>query len=568
MVYPGQHLAKAIFGKGNIRQRQQMVRQKARQIAVKSTQRAPIALLLRQSVYALLIPSLLSLLACGQTAARAEGDQSQPESPKSATEESTLNSDVVVEKPTPGTNLNIEKEGDYSQKLYLEGEKALSERRYETAEAYFKASLKELYRSTNRLHLQELELSMARLDLAMQRNDQAYRALTKLAHGIKVDQHGNVNKSKGALLLSELAEAELRLSRFDEADKHIRQAMRLMQKGYQGLPALKERGIAEGRLARVLSHRGLNQDAKEHFQAAVDLLEQEPGYKQLDLADLLRQEALFYRDIGARKTAAQIFERACAIKASASNSQKTRSLTGEIDYVWEPGSPHSHEIIDQDFPLRYIEVNNTRVAVTVIDLWELAGLLICVTNTDEHRHVFGLGEVKFYKVVKDPSSGVARSYEQIPQVDHSRIDRIRRERNIWDLTQNRPWLANIQKTRNFRGLVPPNGHDLFRGPNVFGVWGEWPGISHVVPTRVAILPSRENVFYVDEAEEEGSRESGLIRSEGIRQMGLLPISMEPLESRTGELFYLYPRNEDVEVRVTVGNTTYSFPFRCRKRRIN
>ncbi|MBK7841981.1 MAG: hypothetical protein IPJ49_30770 [Candidatus Obscuribacter sp.] len=50
--------------------------------------------------------------------------------------------------------------------------------------------------------------------------------------------------------------------------------------------------------------------------------------------------------------------------------------------------PHSHEIIDQDFPLRYITVNNTRVAVTVIDLWELAGVLVCVTNTDEHRHVF------------------------------------------------------------------------------------------------------------------------------------------------------------------------------------
>jgi hypothetical protein len=125
----------------------------------------------------------------------------------------------------------------------------------------------------------------------------------------------------------------------------------------------------------------------------------------------------------------------------------------------------------------------------------------------------------------------------------------------------------MQKTRNVRGLVPSQGHDLFRGPNMFGLWGEWGGMSHVVPTKISVLPSRENVFRSEETDDL-NHESGLIRSEGIKQAGLLPIALEPYESRTGELFYIYPRGEDmVNVQVNIGNVIFEFPFQNRKRRI-
>ena len=93
-------------------------------------------------------------------------------------------------------------------------------------------------------------------------------------------------------------------------------------------------------------------------------------------------------------------------------------------------------------------------------------------------------------------------------------------------------------------------------------------MSHTVPTKVSVLPSRENVFDRSETDDL-NHESGLIRSEGIKQSGLLPISLEPYESRTGELFYIYPRGEDtVNVQVNVGNVIFEFfPFNAGKNRI-
>lgn len=475
-------------------------------------------------------------------------------------EEESLHSKAIVEREMHELPIGV--------KLYREAEKALAERRYEDARRYLQSCQKEINRGNSTNLKNEVKLGMARLDLAQEQNESAFNILESLSRKLLAAGKDNDRGHLYPVSLSELGEAEIRLSKFESAEKHLKQALALMNQGSQGsLVNSGEKGKALGRLAKIYAHQGLNDDAKACYTKANEELSHSPGYKNLDLADLMRWEALFYRNIGARKTAGTIFDRSAQLREAASHPQKSASLTGQVDFIWEPGAPHSREIIDQDFPLRYIEANNIRVAVTCIDLWELAGLLVCVTNTDEHRHTLGLGDVKFYRVVKDPVSGLTRTIEQIAEVDHKNIDRIRRERTIWDLTQNRPWLANIQKTRNVRGLVPPTGHDLFRGPNVFGVWGEWAGVSHTVPTRVSILPSRENVFSDDELEE-GSREDGLIRSEGSRQIGLLPISMEPLESRTGEKFYLYPRDQDVEIKVTVGNTVYTFPFHCRKRRIN
>lgn len=477
-----------------------------------------------------------------------------------AAQEETLHSKAVVEREMHELPLG--------GKLYREAEKALAERRYDDARRYLQSCQKEINRGNSTNLKNEVRLGMARLDLAQEQNDSAFNILEPLTRKIASAERAGANGHLYTVSLSELGEAEIRLNKFESAEKHLKQALSLMNQGSQGsLVSSGEKGKALGRLAKVYAHQGLNDDAKAYYAKANEELSRSPGYKDLDLADLLRWEALFYRNIGSRKTAGSIFDRSAQLREVASHPQKSSALTGQVDFIWEPGAPHSREIIDQEFPLRYIEANNIRVAVTCVDLWELAGLLVCVTNTDEHRHTLGLGDVKFYRVVKDPVSGLTRSIEQISEVDHRNIDRIRRERTIWDLTQNRPWLANIQKTRNVRGLVPPKGHDLFRGPNVFGVWGEWPGVSHTVPTRVSIFPSRENVFS-DEDLEEGTSEDGLIRSEGSRQIGLLPISMEPLESRTGEKFYLYPRDQDVEIKVTVGNTIYTFPFHCRKKRIN
>lgn len=474
------------------------------------------------------------------------------------------NSKMAVNAPLRGEP-GLENTKDYFGKLLKEGLKALNERRYEPAQRYLESARKEANRAAiDKNGMVQCRLALANLYLVTARQREAYGILRDLVRLLSLSE-SQVRKDAPACAgecFSSLAEADICMGKLKDAEKHAKLAIKYLSTMDKGSQLAK--GIAYTRLARAMSHQGFSEEAKDFFERGRILLEQDPGPKELDLADALRYEAVFYQSIGSRKIAAQLFAKACSIKEACCRAERSASMAGQVVLRWEPGSPLCHEIIDQEFPLRYITAANVRVAVTTIDLWELLGLLICVTNTDEHRRAIGFGDVKVYKVTG--SQSFDEELTIIPPVDPKIIDRLRRERNIWDLTQDRPWLANIQKNRNFRGFVPHEGHDLFRGPNLFGVWREWQGISHIVPTRVTIFPSRENVFSEEETDEL-NRESGLIRSQGLKQNELMPISMEPYESRTGELFYIYPRDENIEIQITTGNTSFRFPFHCRKRRI-
>ncbi len=449
---------------------------------------------------------------------------------------------------------------DRFERSYTEAVKALKERRYDSTHQYLEAASHEARQTTmNRERYFKVRLLEAQLANRTGKQSKAMEMLKSLSGGDR------------PLILSELAESEDVLGYFVRAENNSRKALGELDARKAKLESDDEEldniiGLTCSRLARSLAGQGFIDEAKPLYSRARTLLTAAPGLRQLDLADALRHEAIFYKSIGDNRTCNQLFETSCRIREASSDPERPAALEGEVRFDWEPGSPRSHEIIDNEFPLRYITANNIRVAATVIDLWELAGIIVCVTNLDDHRRLVDLGSLQVYHAVKGPGNSLITT-APLTYVDHKIIDRLRRELNIWDLTQDRPWLANIQKTRNFRGLVPSDGHDMFRGPNVFGVWGEWAGISHVVSkVGVTVQPSRENLFHRN-ADDDISKDTGLVRSQGIQQNGYLPISLEPFESRTGEKFYLYPRNEPIKIEVVVGNTTFSFPFQCRKRRI-
>lgn len=310
----------------------------------------------------------------------------------------------------------------------------------------------------------------------------------------------------------------------------------------------------------IMAKHGWNEDAKPLFTLARKILERHPGNKKLDLSEVLREQSLFYHSLGDRHTAHDLYESSYKIKERAVVASQPASIVGEVRFAWEPGSSRAQEIIDNDFPFRYMSAHGIRVACTVVDLWELLAVLVTVTNVGEKQEEFELGSI----VLERKTADIGTRSREIPAVDHQRIDRIGKERNMWDLTHTRPWLANIQKTRTVRGLVPPNGHDLFMGPNVFGVWGEWKAISHIVPERVGVMPSREGLVT---AETTAVDLPGLVRPSKAKLEGLTPVWLEPFESRTGEQFYLNPRDADILIKVPIGNATFEFPFHTRKIKI-
>lgn len=465
--------------------------------------------------------------------------------------------EVSVLSKTPQSDL-VSKLGHNNpiwEKYYRNGLSALESRKYEQAEDMLNGALK----ASQAPMAERKEYILSRIAMGkLLVKRRLFQKATVILNNTKAAGAFGRHSLESAELEYNLALCDLALNRVDKAKLHAEEALETFR--FLDSKECTLHGMTLNLVAVVHEKLGWVEDARETFIKAQQILEKHPGYKQLDLADALRDQALFYHKQGDRKQSVDLYEKSIAIKEAAIIASKPAQVAGEVLLNWEPGSTRSQEIIDTEFPFRYQETGGIRVAATVIDLWELLGVLITITNTSNEQAQFELGKVQLFDANKGPYSST-----EIAQIDPNRIDRIRRERVMWDLTHTRPWLANVQKTRTVRGLVPPSGHDLFMGPNVFGVWGEWKAVSHTVPVRVGILPSREGL--IAQSDQVKAELPGLLSGGYAKYHGLVPIVLEPFESRTGDLFYLNPRDKDVMLRVPVGNAVFEFPFHTRKLKI-
>jgi tetratricopeptide (TPR) repeat protein len=439
------------------------------------------------------------------------------------------------------------------------GVEALRQHQFAKAEELLQKAVREAKRKISKHdELIETRLVLARLYLKQERFHEAESIYDQNLG--KIESHfGSESK--------EYVEAEIGLARClvafgkeKAALVHVKKAVRILEKKRDTDSKLF--GYALETLALIDAGNAWYEDARPLFNEALKIFIKEPGYKSLDLAEILREQALFYHRRGERDLAFQLYEESYKIKERAIRVAEPASLSGQVRFVWEPGSTRAKEIIDTEFPFRYLQAGSVRVAATVIDLWELLGVLITVTNVSDHQQEFELGKATLLEL---NSEGGHMVPNEVAPVDPKSIDRIRRERVMWDLTHTRPWLANIQKTRTVRGLVPPYGHDLFRGPNVFGVYREWKAVSHIVPARVSVHDSREGLPGAPGGG--GVTLPGLLREGGHSVQDHVPVFLEPFESRTGDLFYLNPRDKDVVLKVPVGNAVFEIPFHTRKLKI-
>jgi tetratricopeptide (TPR) repeat protein len=516
---------------------------------------------MQKSQISLLLSSAIVLASASSAAAQNQAlsiaappfkKQEQTKAPENQTEE---NSSTL---PMQEGNVEAEVVLNTSawEKYYRNGLSALEDRRFEQAEQMLLKSIKEAkIAGVAQNNLTLSRLALAELYVLKARYGEAHSLYESTMPRAQV---GYGSSMETAECLYGLAYTETKFDREKQAKEHAEAAIKMLKALNKTDTRLY--GLCLHTMGIVMAKHGWTEDAKPLFTLSRKILERHPGNKKLDLAEVLREQSLFYHSLGDRHTAHDLYESSYKIKERAVIASQPASIVGEVRFEWEPGSSRAQEIIDNDFPFRYMSAHGIRVACTVVDLWELLAILVTVTNVGDKQEEFELGPIVLERKTKDIS---ARSNE-IPVVDHQRIDRIGKERNMWDLTHTRPWLANIQKTRTVRGLVPPNGHDLFMGPNVFGVYGEWKAISHIVPERVGVMPSREGLVT---AETTAVDLPGLVRPSKAKMAGLTPVWLEPFESRTGEQFYLNPRDADIIIKVPIGNATFEFPFHTRKIKI-
>lgn len=349
------------------------------------------------------------------------------------------------------------------------------------------------------------------------------------------------------------ASAAFHAGKFSKAEPLIREAIEIRKR----ILDKRDHDLAESYiiLGAVCGAKGWSEEAHTAMQHGLEILEDSPGARSLDLADALREAALFYHAIGKRNRSREYFERSYSLKDKSVNFEQPPKIGGSVRFKWEDGSPRSQEFADADFPLKYIATNQVRVACTIVDCWEIVGVLICITNIGDKRVDLGLGKASLTEA--------AEPYKPLLLVPENTFDYRRRERTMWDYTYNRPWLANIQKTRVVRGFVPSKGHDMFRGPNIFGIYGKWGGTQRILPPEKFMLNRSPEGL---EEQAQAVVEEDLVRSRNQGAFGLVPVTLEPFESRTGQLFYLNPRKEELMITVPVGNVIFTFPFHAPKRR--
>lgn len=437
------------------------------------------------------------------------------------------------------------------QRLNNAGLADLNARKYDRAESELLAAIREARQmGGNSEELARSRNSLGYVYLAQEK----YREAEQLFNWSLSILHKEADQLESAKSLNGLAIVALHSEAWAKAARLAREALTIRQR------ALGEEHHDVGQTLSVLATAtgklGDQQEAEKLFESSLKILESDGGLRRLDLADALREAALYYQSTAQRQTSNDLFERSYLIKDKAARFAEPATVSGQVNFNWEDGSPRSLEFPDYDVPLRYFNTSGVRVAAAVVDLWELMGVLITITNVSDHR--IDVAVTTAYLSETKPR------HTPLEMVDPTRIDRTRRELQIWDITYKRPWLANIQKTRTTRGFVPAHGHDLWRGPNEFGIYGAWGSAPKVLPEKLSLELSPEQLQ--EQAAE--PLDTSMVHSADANFQGMTTVSLEPFESRTGVLFFMNPRSLEVSLKVPVGNVMFKFPFKCRKRRIS
>lgn len=436
------------------------------------------------------------------------------------------------------------------QRLNNAGQADLNARKYERAESELLAAIREARQmGGNNDQLARSRNTLGYVYLAEEKYREAEQLFSWSLSVVRKDS----DQLEAAKSLNGLAIVALHSEAWPKAAKLAREALEIRQKTLG--EDHHDVGQSLAVLATALGKMGDQAEAERLFESSLKILEAEPGSRRLDLADVLRQAALYYQSTAQRQTSNDLFERSYLIKDKAARFGEPATVSGQVNLNWEDGSPRSLEFPDYDVPLRYFNTAGTRVAAAVVDLWELMGVLITITNVSDHR--IDIAVTTAYLSETNPRKC------PLEMVDPTRIDRTRRELQIWDITYKRPWLANIQKTRTNRGFVPAHGHDLWRGPNEFGIYGAWGSAPKVLPEKLSLELSPEQLQ--EQAAE--PLDTSMVHSADANFQGMTTVSLEPFESRTGVLFFMNPRSLEVSLKVPVGNVLFKFPFKCRKRRI-
>lgn len=427
-------------------------------------------------------------------------------------------------------------------------EKALDLRLYGEAKSKYDQTQKELYRGFHDARVQCL-VKMGQAEVMLKSQEDAHSAIQTLLGCINLCRSSFGEQSpESARLHLLLAEAYLSRKKPDKAALECNQALEI----HKTLdPAGHGTAAALSLAGRIEAAKGLHKEAQEFYLQALKILEAVPGQDMLDYANTLYASGLARQALGDDTGAGAAIEKARGMMDLAVNLSKTPDHKGVVHYQWSDGVPECRQIYDNTYPLKYMVVDNLRIAVAIVRSDEHLAAIVSLANCSKEPLKVAVGPV-----IAEKTSPGDRS--KMFYCDPGLIDLPLEEECVSNLTWRRRWLCHIQKTHRIPGYLKSGAldPDNFYGNNVFGVYGCWDGSLQNAPPVV----TREQFFYEMERKSPNYNEVErfMARSTG----GFKPALIDPGDARTGVVFFLRQRYDTARVRVMVGNAIVDFPFQA------
>jgi tetratricopeptide (TPR) repeat protein len=423
--------------------------------------------------------------------------------------------------------------------LYEEAIKAYHYRIYDLAERELEQAetIARNLPNSEKLLLQ-CRIAQANIDFATAKPVQAKRSLEKYLP--QAEKLFGRNSQEAADILYTLARCNFSPADYTQVESLCRRALAIAEKANSNS---LETGQTKLLLGLVLARQGLNNQADPLLNQALSILEKNPGPQELDLADGLRAVALVESNRRNVDNAQSLFARSLAIKEKAIRFSEPSCLRGLVTIPFDGGFVTGQEIAEGPHALRASTVAGLKVAACLVDLKNIVGVLVSLTNTTTKPLPIGIGPVNL--LITKPS------VRQMPELDRRILDVVLEENTFWDQTWRQPTLAAMQTT--YQPLPPAHGYDpnlhQDNRVNIFGPYGKWDLGKKLIPTEVEIEQVGESVLDADNGEKHKAFCNNLNAT-----------ILEPNGSRAGIVFFQYQPWSQVVVNVSIGNAMFQLPF--------
>lgn len=428
-------------------------------------------------------------------------------------------------------------------RFYAAGMKSLDARMYDQALQKFNSALNELRRkNVSDVRLIETKEAIGRVYLGLEKFDDAERVLTDVK--LRADKLGAAADGAKARASSALAETLLARGKFPRAEEEGRNAVRLCET--TGINEPKSLGRAHIALAGALAARGLDADATEEYKKAINVL-QAGGLDEHDLADAHYRFGLLLRAQGSEADSQTHFAKAFHTYDREAQFNKPLAHASKLALHWEDGNPRARVVPDQDYPLKYMNVDGLRIAATLVRSENVIVALVSLANCSREKKELLLGPVALQQL--------APKHKDFHWVHPTELDTTLEAEHVTELTWRRRWLNHIEKTRRIPGYLKDGVLDVdnFFGNNTFtDRYGQW----QTMARSETPIVTREQFLY--SPYREGAQDSADFLSH--TPVGTRPTFLDPGDAKTGLVYFQQERFEHAILKIAVGNTVIEIPF--------